>query len=299
MTPDPLKYAMVHANGLQFEVAQQGSGDKLALLLHGFPELAFSWRNQVPVLADLGYTVWAPNQRGYGNSDKPPRVPDYDMTNLMADVTALIHAAGFETCLLVGHDWGGVVAWSVARHHPELLEGLVIMNAPHPACFLRELKTWRQLKMSWYMGLFQLPWLPERYMAADRAARVARAFKGMTTRRENFPPEVLDVYRDAAARPGAMKAMINWYRAGARSIRRAGRQPGLRVIDTPTLMIWGEQDKALSIETTYGTDDYVSDLQLRYLPNASHWVQQDEPGEVNRLLTEWITGHLWQLPGSG
>lgn len=286
MSIDPLDYRRIEANQLEFEVAVAGHGDRLAILLHGFPELAFSWRHQIEPLIEAGYTVWAPNQRGYGNSSKPKGIRAYGLDLLCDDVAALVRAAGHRRCLLVGHDWGAMVAWHTAMYRPDLVERLVIMNVPHPACMQRELRTRRQLLKSWYFIFFLLPWLPERMLGARQARAVGRALSHGAVHPEAFPPEVVDVYRRAAARPGALRPMINWYRAAvwARS-RHRGPFP---IIDAPTLMIWGEQDVALSIEATEGTDEYVSDLELHTIADASHWVQQDAPDEVNALMKAWL-----------
>ncbi|MCE9524406.1 MAG: alpha/beta fold hydrolase [Alphaproteobacteria bacterium] len=289
MSDFPVKTALVAANGLTFEVDQCGTGDKFALLLHGFPESKFSWRYQMPLLARLGYTVWAPNMRGYGKTSRPPAIADYHIDHLVADVAALIDAAGAKSTLLMAHDWGAVVAWQVAIRKARPLDRLVIMNLPHPACFMRELKTWAQLKKSWYMFLFQIPWLPERLMTARKGEAVGRAFFNMAIDKSRFPATVTDEFRRSAIEPGAMRAMLNYYRAAFRAGSAAmNPQPG--TVDAPTLMIWGLEDSALDRATTVGTDKYVKDLTLRYLPGVSHWVQQEAPEKVNAMIEAWLTG---------
>ena len=292
----PIRTAFVKANGLTFEVDQCGSGDKFALLLHGFPESKFSWRYQMPLLADLGYTVWAPNMRGYGKSSKPAAVGDYHIDHLVADAAALIDAAKGKDTLLMAHDWGAVVAWNFAIRKVRPLERLVIMNVPHPACMVRELRTWAQRKKSWYIFFFQIPWLPERVLAARGAQAIARAFSDMAIDKNRFPPAVTDEYRRNALEPGALKAMINYYRAGVRAGEKA-MNPAPGTVDTPTLMIWGEEDTALSKATTIGTDQYVKDLTLRYLPGVSHWVQQEAPETVNAMIEAWLKGAPVPLEG--
>lgn len=289
MAEEGIRDEFVQANGLRFHLNACGSGKRLALFLHGFPECAFSWRYQLPLMARLGYRAWAPDLRGYGDTDRPVGVQNYTLEKLLDDVAGLIDAAGCESTTLIGHDWGAAIAWLFAMRKPRPLERLVIMNVPHLACFERELRHWRQLKRSWYMFFFQIPWLPEAALRARNCQAVADAFVGMAIDKSRFPPEVLDVYRRNAARPGALTAMINYYRA---AMRYGGRQRrlGYPPIDTPTLMIWGEQDAALCKETTYGTDEYVRDLTLRYLPNVSHWVQQEAPEKVNAMLEAWLTG---------
>jgi len=289
--PDEFRHEFVRANGLQFHVASCGGGEDLALCLHGFPECWYSWRHQLPLLARLGYRAWAPDLRGYGETDRPPHLEDYAIEHLVDDVAGLIDASGCRSTLLIAHDWGAVIAWVFAMRRARPLNRLVIMNVPHPALFQRAMGTWRQLKRSWYIFFFQIPRLPERFLAANDYRAIDRAFRGMAIDKSRFPEEVLAVYRENAARPGALTAMVNYYRAvlrGGGSTRQ--RKLGYPVIDTPTLMIWGEHDAALGKETTYGTDRYVTNLTLRYLPNVSHWVQQEAPETVNAMLEAWLTG---------
>ena len=289
----------VAANGLTFEVDTCGDGDRLALCLHGFPELACSWRHQLPLLARLGYRAWAPNLRGYGRSSRPAAVADYAMPHLLADVTGLIDAAGARTAVLIGHDWGGAIAWQVALGQPRRVERLVVLNMPHPARFLDGLAGWRQRLRSWYIAAFHVPWLPERLLAAGHGWLAAELLAATAADRSRFPPAVLGAYRDAAARPGAMTAMINYYRA----LPLAGPPPEAAAAlrkrcEVPTLLIWGEEDFALGRELLHGTRELVPDLVLRSLPGISHWVQQDAPETVNALLKAWLTGRPVPVPGS-
>ena len=280
---------MVEANGLTFETLEAGSGDRLALFLHGFPELNFSWRHQLPMFARLGYRAWAPNLRGYGKSSRPKGVGAYHIDHLVADVAGLIDAAGAREVTLVAHDWGAIIAWMFAIRKTRPLHRLIIMNVPHPLCFAREVRHWRQLKKSWYVFFFQIPGLPERLLAANNARAIGDAFRNMAIDKSRFPPEVLEVYRRAALEPGALTAMINYYRAAMRA-RPSVMQPRPGTVDVPTLMIWGEEDSALSKETTYGTDEFVRDLTIRYLPGVSHWVQQEAPEKVNAIIEAWLSG---------
>ncbi len=276
-----MQTVFVEANGLRFEVLEEGGGDRLALCLHGFPEHAISWRHQMPVLAGMGYRVWAVNQRGYGRTSRPTQVADYALPHRVDDVAALIDAAGAERVALIGHDWGGMVAWCLAAGRRRPLERLVIMNDPHPLCFRAALRHWRQLRKSWYVALFQLPWLPERMLTANGGAAVRRMFRGVA-----LPPDVLATYTAQATQPGAATAMLNWYRAirlpSSRALDLAG------VIDAPTLIVWGERDVALDPICLDGTERYVRDLTVRRLPGVSHWVQQDAPQLVNGLLREFL-----------
>jgi len=288
--PSGIRNRWVEANGLRFEVAEAGpaDGERLALCLHGFPELNFSWRHQMPLLADMGYRVWAPNQRGYGKSSRPSGVEAYAVPNLVADAAALIDTSGATSVTLIGHDWGAAVAWFFAIGRARPLDRLVIMNVPHPACFARELRTWKQLRKSWYMFFFQIPRLPEAMLIAGDARAVRNAFRGSAIDKSRFPDADLDVYARAARQPGAMTAMLNWYRAAARA-RAGGKVPrDYPPIDTPTLIVWGEADVAIDIATLDGTDRYVRDLTVERLPGVSHWVQQEAPEKVNEILSGWL-----------
>ena len=278
----------VAANGFEFAVDEAGSGDRLALCLHGFPESRFSWRYQLPLLAQMGYRAWAPDLRGYGETEPKPReVSAYLIDRLMEDVAALIDASGAKTVTLIGHDWGAALAWTFAANRVRPLERLVIMNVPHPAVMSAQMRgNWAQLKKSWYMFFFQLPGLPELGATANDARAIRNAFHSMAVDKSNFTPDVLDRYARDAQRPGAIRGMINWYRAALRlQGKLAGPWP---VIETPTLIVWGEKDTALGVELLDGTDAYVRDLTIKRLPDVSHWVQQEAPETVNAILRDWL-----------
>ncbi|MBI1832851.1 MAG: alpha/beta hydrolase, partial [Planctomycetes bacterium] len=263
----------VPANGRRFEVDQCGDGDRLALCLHGFPECSFSWRYQLPLLARLGYTAWAPNLRGYGRSSRPTRINDYALDHLVADVAGLIDAAGKRSTVLIAHDWGAALAWNLALRGIRPLERLIILNLPHPALFFKNLFRFPQVLRSWYIFFFQIPFVPEWLFGLNGAQAIADAFRDMAIDKSRFPDEVLEVYRRQALQPGALTAMLNWYRAllrhlpSSRQVERIERT----VLEVPTLMLWGECDTALGKELTYGTEERVRDFTLRYLPNVSHW----------------------------
>jgi len=281
----------VEANGFRFAVDEAGEGDHLALCLHGFPESRFSWRYQIPLLAEMGYRVWAPDLRGYGETEpKPKDVPSYLIDRLMEDVAALIDASGAKKVTLIGHDWGAGLAWTFAANAPRPLERLVIMNVPHPGVMSAHLSkgNWAQLKKSWYMFFFQLPGIPERAMTRNGARAIRGAFYDMAVDKTHFTPDVLDRYAKDAQRPGAMTGMINWYRAAFRLRGKlAGPWPKIEV---PTLIVWGEEDAALGLELLEGTDQHVSNLTIERLPGVSHWVQQEAPEKVNPILKAWLPG---------
>jgi epoxide hydrolase 4 len=291
--PDPatgITTRFVEANGQRFELAECGSGDKLAILLHGFPELNHSWRHQMPMLGVQGWRVWAPNMRGYGASSKPEGLAAYSLSKLTADVAALMDMAKAEQpareVMLVAHDWGAVVAWHFAIWKLRPLNRLVIMNVPHPKCAEREIRKWRQYRKSWYIFFFQLPRLPEWALLRNNADPIRRIFAGSATNKHRFPPAEMDVYARAAQRPGAMTAMLNYYRALLRLPDRA--DIGDALVDVPTLVIWGENDLALDIHLLDGMEQWVPNVTVHRLPGISHWVQQDAPDEVNRLLVGWL-----------
>jgi len=291
MTWDGVEIIRVPANGINFEVATMGSGDRLALCLHGFPEHAYTWRHQLPALARMGYRCWAPNLRGYGGTDSPQDIASYTGPTLVEDVASLIQAAGARETLLMAHDWGAALAWMLAIERPQLINRLVILNLPHPVCFMRELRRFPQMFKSWYMLFFQIPLLPEYVLGRGGGRATANLIRDSSRNPARFTPDAMEVFRQNAARPGGLTAMLNWYRAmfrgGELKRLRGARFPK---IETPTLFLWGDADQALSIQTTRGTEKYVSDLTFRVFPGVSHWIQQEQPEAVNAMLEAWVTG---------
>lgn len=287
---------LIDANDLTFEVIEarpEGPRpDHLALFLHGFPEHAHAWRHQLPLLARLGHLAWAVNLRGYGRSSRPPRVHDYAIEHLLADVAALIDASQASRVTLIAHDWGAVIAWYFAMRRLRPLERLVIMNVPHPGPMAREIRSNpEQRRRSWYALFFQLPVLPEKLLGRRDAAAIARIFREGTVAADRIGDDDAEVFARNARQPGALRAMINYYRAlVAGGGARRQRAMGMPQIDLPTLLIWGEQDVALCKAATYGTDAWVKPLTVRYLPKASHWVQQDDPEQVNAMLEAFVRG---------
>jgi pimeloyl-ACP methyl ester carboxylesterase len=186
--------------------------------------------------------------------------------------------------LLIGHDWGGALAWTLAMREPSLIHRLVVCNLPHPACFIGELKRPAQALRSWYMALFQLPWLPEALLRFRGGQGAVEMILRSSRDRSRFPEDVCETYRRNAARPGGATAMLNWYRA-----LNLGGTRAFPKIEIPTLLIWGSEDAALSIRTTRGTEAYVTNLTLRVLPGVSHWVQQEAPEVVNDVIEAWVT----------
>ncbi len=284
----------IEANGFRFEVLTCGEGDRLALCLHGFPEVALSWREQMRALAGIGYRVWAPNQRGYGCSSRPEAMQDYAIEHLMADIACLIDVAhqlhGASEVVLLGHDWGGIVAWCFATRRLRPLAKLVIINVPHPVCFMRAARRPGQMLRSWYVLLFQLPGLAEWLLGRNKAKPVGEMLLRTSSNPRQFPDELVQATRANAVQPGALKAMLNWYRAFLRGggLRRQLRL-GFPKIEVPTLLLWGEADVALAKYTMDGTDEFVRDLTVEFLPGVSHWVQQDAPEACNAALVRFLS----------
>ena len=274
----------VKANGLEFEVAVCGDGPRFALMMHGFPECGFSWRHQMPMLANKGYTVWAPDLRGYGGSDRPGRVRDYRMRNLVDDVTGLIDAAGAKETLLVGHDWGGAIAWIFALAGIRPLERLIVMNLPHPRLFRRGLRSWKQLRRSWYIFFFQLPWLPEALYQMQNWRLACRTLV-KSSRPGTFSLDDLNAYRKAWSQPEAYTCMVNWYRAIIQRPPSPLKNPRISI---PTLLIWGAKDRFLGREMAQPSIDFCDKGRLVFFEEATHWVQHEEADKVNRLLIEFL-----------
>jgi epoxide hydrolase 4 len=255
----------------------------LIVLLHGFPEFWYGWRRQIQPLAAAGFRVIAPDLRGYNLSSKPGGIAAYNSDGLASDIRGLIRERGAESALLVGHDWGGTVAWTMAMNHPEVVDRLAILNAAHPRKLSQGLHHPGQLKKSWYFFFFDLPELPESVVRADNW-RFFRHFL-RDARPEAFTAQDIERYVEAWSQPGAATAMINYYRASVRqSPKRAESQ--LRPVQAPTLVIWGQGDRYLGPELAEPDHDDVPNLdRVERLPDASHWVHHDEHERVTQLLT--------------
>ena len=275
----------ITTNGIRLHYVTQGNGP-LMLFLHGFPEFWYSWRHQIPEFAK-DYKVVAIDLRGYNDSDKPTDASAYSMPEFVKDVQGVIAGLGYDKCVLVGHDWGGAIAWSFAYAHPEMLERLIILNLPHPAKFAEGLRTPQQLFRSWYIFFFQLPFLPELLIQLNDYQALEQAFRGMAKNKNAFTDADIEAYKNALAKPGVLTAAVNYYR----NVLQLGSslQRSWSVLEVPTLMIWGEDDIPLGKELTYGTEEYVRDFQIKYISNCSHWVQQEQPQLVNQYMREFLT----------
>ncbi|BAY19004.1 alpha/beta hydrolase fold protein [Anabaenopsis circularis NIES-21] len=276
------EHKYITTNGVKLHYVTQGTGP-LMLMLHGFPEFWYSWRHQIPEFAE-NFQVVALDLRGYNDSEKPKEQSAYVMDEFIKDVEGVIKGLGHEKCILLGHDWGGAIAWCFAYAHPEMLEKLIVLNLPHPAKFSQGLSTPQQLLRSWYMFLFQLPVIPEFLLQAFDYQPIAQTIQGTAVNKNAFTASDLEAYKKAAAKSGALTAMLNYYR-NIFSHFLPSKNWG--ILNVPTLLIWGENDTALGKELTYGTDAYVSNLQIQYIPNCGHWVQQEQPQLVNRYISEF------------
>jgi epoxide hydrolase 4 len=265
----------------------------LVVLLHGFPEFWYGWRFQIPALVAAGFRVVAPDMRGYNLSSRPDSTAAYAPARLAADTRDLIRERGEANAFVAGHDWGAAVAWLTAIRHPDAVERLAILNVPHPRRMIEALRRpSRQLARSWYMFFFQLPWLPERAVRAGDWAALRRGFEH-DARPGAFTPADIDRYREAWSRPGAATAMINYYRASPRQppARTRSELRAAHPVEAPTLVIWGERDRHLGAELAEPYRRDVPNLaRVERLPNASHWVQHDEPERVAGLLIEFFKG---------
>ena len=271
---------------VRLHYVEAGEGP-LVLLLHGFPQFWYQWRHQIPALVEAGFRVVAPDMRGYNLSDKPPGVRAYRVELLARDVQRLIRTCGEGTADVVGHDWGAIAAWIAAMRYPERVERLAILNVPHPARSLDGLLSPMQLLRSSYMFFFQIPRLPEEVIRAGDFALLRSVFRSDPVRSGAFTAEDIERYIEAIAQPGVLTATINYYRALLRNPRET--RALLRRVEAPVLVIWGERDRFLSRRLAEPPRLWVPNLvHVNRLPDASHWVAEDRPLEVNTLLLDFL-----------
>jgi pimeloyl-ACP methyl ester carboxylesterase len=276
----------VNLGRVRLHCVEAGSGPPV-LLLHGFPEFWYSWRHQLPALAAAGFRTLAPDLPGYNLSSKPRGVGSYRVEALVEDLVGFIRSTGHDRAVVVGHDWGGVLAWHLAAFHPEHVERLVVLNAPHPAAYRRELGSADQRNRSWYVFFFQLPLLPELFLRRGSFSILDNLLRRGTLRPDAFTEADVALYKQALRRPGALTAALNYYRAALRrGWRRDARleQP-LRV---PTLVVWGDEDAFLSPRLLEGLEKWAPGVRIERLAGVSHWVQNDAPEQVNRLLLSFL-----------
>jgi pimeloyl-ACP methyl ester carboxylesterase len=282
-----IDFEMIPTNNIKLHTALSGPADgKPVILLHGFPEFWYCWREQIPALAEAGFRVLAPDQRGYNLSDRPRGIRAYGMDSLADDIAGLIDQAAGGSACVVGHDWGGMVAWWLAMKHPDKVRRLAILNVPHPTVMRTYMsRTLSQLRKSWYIFYFQLPLLPELSLGLGNWAGLFRVMRN-TANPGSFDDADLARYRDAWNQPGAMRAMINYYRALARVTNQ--RIPGGLRVHVPTLLIWGKQDAFLNHKMAELSRSRCDEIRVEMIEDATHWVQVDAAERVNQLLMEFF-----------
>jgi epoxide hydrolase 4 len=284
-------------SGLNMRVARCGpTTAPLIVMLHGFPECWYSWRHQMRAFSD-SFDCVAVEMRGYGETDAPRGRSNYTLDKLVGDVAELIEARGRKQAIVIGHDWGGGVAWATAMMRPDVVERLVVMNCPHLKRFSEELRrNPRQMLKSWYMLFFQIPALPEALLRSKNYAILDRSMRENAAQKDAFSAADLAYFHDAFRNPYSITAAINYYRANVRSgfMARAGENNWIdRKIAAPTLVIWGEQDFALGKELTYNMEPlFAGPFELKYIPDAGHWVQQERPEQVNEYLRPFLAQAL-------
>jgi pimeloyl-ACP methyl ester carboxylesterase len=282
----PIRDEWIQGDGIRLHVLRAGNGSPV-ILLHGFPEDARTWKHQIPALLSAGFSILAADLRGYGRSDRPTAPGAYHMKHLVADVARLVRATGHERTHVVGHDWGGVLAWAFAGSHPELVDKLVILNAPHIDIFERHLRRpSRQWLRSWYTVLFRIPWLAERLLSMGNYHLIRSLFRDRPAL-PAYSTEDINGYIETLAQPGALTAALRWYRdnaaADAVQLSRSARVAG------PALVIWGERDTTLGLELLDGLERVAPLVRVHRIPGASHWVQNEAPGEVNRVMIDFLS----------
>ena len=283
-----MEHKFIHVNGIKLHYVCEGEGKKLVVLLHGWPEFWYSWKAQIPALSE-NFTVVALDMRGFNESDKPEGIENYQAHLVAADVAELVKKLGFQKAHIVGHDWGGAIAWAFSMNYPELTDQLAILNCPHPSIFLQTLKkNPSQVLKSWYMFFFQIPKVPEMLLRPLLTQFFSTFIKGWCYNKDAFSKEDLEKYVAAYSKPGALTSSISYYRAmfqfGAKNKSIMKKR-----VQAPTLLIWAENDQALSKEMTFNTSKYIDNtFEVKYIPNCSHWVQNDAPEKVNIYLKTFL-----------
>ena len=280
---DSYSHQFIETNGINLHVVLAGPEEgEMVIFLHGFPEFWYGWRGQIDFFAEQGYRVVVPDQRGYNLSDKPRRIRDYDIGELGRDIVGLIDHFGKDNVLLVGHDWGAAVAWWMAIHHSDRIKKLAILNVPHPAVMRENLfNNWSQVKRSWYIFFFQLPWMPEWFMIHDDFETAIKSISG----KYELTSTDIERYKEAWGRPREVKSMINWYRAAFRILKKT---KGKGNVTVPTLMLWGKLDTALGSEMAQPSIGLCENGKLIFFEDATHWVQHEKAEDVNKHLLEFF-----------
>ncbi|TWT02132.1 alpha/beta hydrolase [Planococcus sp. CPCC 101016] len=282
-----LSFRYIETNGIKLHIAEAGPEEgPLVILLHGFPEFWFGWKNQIQPLAEKGYRVVAPDQRGYNLSDKPDGIDNYTVDHLRDDVIGIIEYFKKETAIVIGHDWGGAVAWHLAATRPEYVEKLIVLNIPHPKAMPRVLKkNPLQWMKSSYIAFFQLPNLPEKALGMGEFKTMQHSIE-QTSKPDTFSKQEIEQYKAAWSQSDALTAMLNWYRA----IRRGSlRQVPETKIKVPVRIIWGLGDQFLSPMLAKESMSFCEEVNLAFVGEATHWIQHEQPEIVNRLIEQFIS----------
>lgn len=279
----------VTVNGIHMHYVTMGEGP-LLVLLHGFPEFWYSWRYQIPVLSKK-FKVVVPDMRGYGDTEKPIGIEKYRIEELVRDVVELISSVGHEDAVVAGNDWGGIIGWTTAMMAPNVVKKLIIMNAPHPAIYqVNAFKNYEQMKKSWYMFFYLLPEVPEKVLSANNFEFLNQIFSLSIKRIDKFSQYDIDNYISSWSKEGGLTGGLNYYRANINSDFWGSLDESIPFpkIKCPTLQIWGEDDVFLGKELTENTQEWIDNkYRLQMISNCGHWVQQEAPEEVNKIMLDF------------
>jgi epoxide hydrolase 4 len=282
----------IQTNHINLHVMTDGPENGMAvILLHGFPQFYYGWKDQISALVDAGFRAIVPDQRGYNLSDKPKGISAYDVDILANDIVGLLDHLGIQKAKIIGHDWGAVVAWTIGINHPERVEKLAILNVPHPDVMTDfVLHNSAQRKKSWYIFFFQIPWFVEWMLSKNDFEYLARMLT-RSGRKNTFTEADMMEYKKAWSQKGALTGMVNWYRAVMRRGLRSAlhrKKSHARRVHVPTMMLWGKRDIALSVEMAQPSIDLCDQGELTIYDKSTHWVQHDASHEVNRKLIEFM-----------
>jgi epoxide hydrolase 4 len=285
----PLEFRVLHINGIALHVVLAGpASGKPLIFLHGFPEFWFAWRHQIDHFVSSGYRVIIPDQRGYNLSDKPAGVASYSIDLLARDVVGVLDNVAGSKAFVVGHDWGAAVSWYLAARYPDRIHRAAMLSVPHPRVFIKNLiMSPTQLRRSWYTFFFQLPWLPELIVRRRDWTLLVRGLRN-TSAPGVFSDSDLKQYKESWAKKGALTAMLNWYRAALFRPSKLVLDPEGSRVKVPALLIWGKNDQFAGEAMARESLQYCDDGRLEMFETASHWVQHEEPAQLNNLLSEFF-----------
>lgn len=269
---------------MNFHVKVAGDEDgELVVLLHGFPEFWYGWKNQIDVLADAGYRVVVPDQRGYNKSEKPKGVDEYHIDKLRDDVVEIIYQFNRDNAIIIGHDWGGAAGWHIASTQPEAVRKFIAINIPHPAVMPEVMRRHpKQIFKSLYMLFFQIPWLPEKLLSINDYKIMKRTLK-QSSNKNTFSRMDLDEYQKAWSENGALTGMLNWYRAVPDGLKSLEEK-----VEVPVQIIWGMNDRFLSKELAEASFKLLGTGTIVWIENATHWVNHEQPEMVNRHILRFL-----------